>query len=53
MTDAIEVEALIDVLRVGLPKLVDAALAGRDDVLRKFVADLLDAEWSKLRREED
>jgi dCTP deaminase len=51
--DAAKVEALVDVLRVGLPKLVETALHGRDKLLRSFVADLPNTEWEMLRREED
>jgi hypothetical protein len=53
MTDAAKVEALVDVLKTRLPELVGEALRGRDSVLREFVANLSNAEWAALQRDED
>jgi hypothetical protein len=51
--DAAKVEALVDTLRVALPKLVVEALDALKVALSKLVADLSDAKWETLKREED
>jgi dCTP deaminase len=51
--DAAKIEALVAVLKTALPQLLDEALVARDIALSKFVADLSEGEWDKLKREED
>jgi hypothetical protein len=51
--DAAKVEALVDVLKTALPKLVADAFAAFKAELPKLVPGLTDAEWDKLRRDED
>jgi hypothetical protein len=51
--DAAKVEALVDVLRVALPKLVHDAVDAFKKELPKLLPNLSDAEWETLKREED
>ena len=51
--DAAKVAALCDVLKVEMPRLVEAALRARLFALPKIVADLSGAVWETLVREEN
>ena len=53
MPDAAKVEALDAALRIALPRLVVEALDALKVALAELVADLSDAEWETLKREED
>jgi dCTP deaminase len=51
--DAAKVEALVDVLRTALPKLVADAFEAFKAELPRLLPGLSDAEWEALKREED
>jgi hypothetical protein len=51
--DAAKVAALCDVLKREMPRLVEDALRARNIAVSNLVTDLSEAEWDKLKRDED
>ena len=50
---AAKVAALCDVLKREMPRLVEDALRARNIAVSNLVTDLSEAEWDKLKRDED